>query len=358
MDSWNSEARVAVVIPTTGRASVKEAVRSAVGQNGVAVEVVVVCDTTTIPPVVESMADDIERVICTGGNRGGSFARNLGVANSRAPYIAFLDDDDEWLPDKLDLQLKTAEEIQVDGSVPVVTSQVLQRRPGQEPIAIATPRRVIAEGQTPEDYLFKGRSVTRQRATIATSTILTMRELAQEVRWSEDLRRHQDWDWLVRVARRPGVEIRQLEEATVLFTVGSVRSMSSSCDWAASLAWARSFRDTWDGQTYVDFLASQALRYALQARSVAGAVQIVSEIARRGRMPRLCSLASALLGLVPRRHLERVLNTRAATAPVDPVAEPVIAGGSVAEAMGEAEIADPVVFVPSQRAESREFVRG
>jgi len=150
--------------------------------------------------------------------------------------------------------------------------------------------------------------------------------------------------------------IRQLEEATVVFTVGSARSMSSSCDWAASLAWARSFRDTWDGQTYVDFLASQALRYALQARSVVGAVQIITEIARRGRMPRLCSLASALLGVVPRRHLERVLNTRAA-APAAAIPEPVetVDEPAVAE---QDDTADPVVFVPAQRTGSREFVRG
>ena len=156
--------------------------------------------------------------------------------------------------------------------------------------------------------------------------------------------------------------IRQLEEATVVFTVGSARSMSSSCDWAASLAWARGFRDSWDGQTYVDFLASQALRYALQARSVVGAVQIITEIARRGRMPRLCSLASALLGVVPRRHLERVLNTRAAApaAPLAAIAEPVETVDTV-EAPATVEqddTADPVVFVPSQRTEPREFVRG
>jgi glycosyltransferase involved in cell wall biosynthesis len=347
MNDANGAARVAVIIPTTGRASLKDAVRSAVEQNGVAVEVVVVCDTKTIPPVVDSLVDDVHRVICTGGGRGGSFARNIGVANSRAPYVAFLDDDDEWLPDKLDHQLRVAEEMEAGGHVPVMASQILQRRPGQDPISVPTPRRVIAEGQKPEDYLFKGRSITLQRPTIATSTILTLRELAQEVRWNESLRRHQDWDWLVRASRRPRVVIRQLDEATALFTVGSARSMSASCDWAASLAWARTSRRGWDGQTYVDFLASQALRYALQARSVIGVVQIVVEIGRRGRVPRFCSLASATLGIVPRRWLERILTTRTAVVP-----------GATEPDEPTAEISDPVVFIPAQRTGSREYVRG
>jgi hypothetical protein len=144
--------------------------------------------------------------------------------------------------------------------------------------------------------------------------------------------------------------------------VGSASSMSALCDWAASLAWARSFRDSWDGQTYVDFLASQALRYALQARSVVGAVHIIVEIARRGRAPRFCSLASAMLGIIPRRFLERVLDTRAAApaAPVATITEPVetvetVEGPAIVE---QDDTADPVVFVPSQRTEPREFVRG
>jgi glycosyltransferase involved in cell wall biosynthesis len=336
MSSRNGPALVAVVIPTTGRESVKDAVRSAAAQTRVAVEVVVVCDTMTVPPIVESMADDVERVICTGGQRGASFARNLGVANSRAPYVAFLDDDDEWLPDKLDKQLRAAEELEDYGHVPVMASRILQRRPGQDPVSVPTPRRVIAQGQKPEDYLFKGRSITLQRPTIATSTILTLRELAQDVRWNESLQRHQDWDWLIRASRRPRVVIRQLEQATTVFTVGSARSMSASGNWSASLAWARDSRASWDGQTYVDFLASQTLRYAVQARSLLGVALTVVEIVRRGRLPRFCSLASALLGVAPRRYLERVLNTRTA----------VIAD------------AEPVVFVPTQRAPSREYARG
>ena len=62
MDQRDRGARVAIVIPTTGRPSVHEAVRSAVRQDGVSVEVVVVCDATRVPPAVAGMADGTVRV--------------------------------------------------------------------------------------------------------------------------------------------------------------------------------------------------------------------------------------------------------------------------------------------------------
>lgn len=51
-------------------------------------------------------ADSRIRVLCgTGENRGAARARNRAIAVSRGRYIAFLDADDEWLPEKLSRQI-------------------------------------------------------------------------------------------------------------------------------------------------------------------------------------------------------------------------------------------------------------
>jgi glycosyltransferase involved in cell wall biosynthesis len=45
------------------------------------------------------------RMLKTGGGKGASFARNLGLRESTGNWVAFLDDDDIWLPKKLELQM-------------------------------------------------------------------------------------------------------------------------------------------------------------------------------------------------------------------------------------------------------------
>ena len=55
--------------------------------------------------VAEAVADPRVRVIAHPANRGASAARNTGVAAARAPFVAFQDSDDEWLPDKTRQQM-------------------------------------------------------------------------------------------------------------------------------------------------------------------------------------------------------------------------------------------------------------
>jgi glycosyltransferase involved in cell wall biosynthesis len=99
---------VSVVIPVrNGEAFVADAVRSALDQEGVACEVVVVNDASTDGTLaaLAGIGSPRLRVIDLPGNVGGAAARNLGVAEARADVLAFLDADDLFLPGKLRQQL-------------------------------------------------------------------------------------------------------------------------------------------------------------------------------------------------------------------------------------------------------------
>ncbi len=293
---------VSVVIPTTGRKSLSVALDSVLSQTGCVVDPIVVFDTAEVP---DGQGHDGARVLTTGGGKGGSAARNLGVEAAHGDFVAFLDDDDEWLPGKLRAQLEKALDIGRGGEQVVIGSRVLQRHAADHRLTGALPEVLIGDRETPQDYLFRGRVVRLDRPLFPTSTILTTTELARRVPWQASLRRHQDWQWLIEVGRHPDVRIAQAEQATVIYTIGSPKSVSARPDWRSSLGWVRSWRNEWHRQAYADFLAAQALRYAIQSREATGILDVLEEIVGSRTMPSLGSIASGLLGLAPRAWAER-----------------------------------------------------
>ena len=102
---------VSVVVPTRDRVSfLRQALRSVPGQRDVALEVVIVDDGSKhdVAEALEGFLDDRCHVHRNGTSQGVSSARNRGIRAAQAPWIAFLDDDDLWSPDKLRLQLAVA----------------------------------------------------------------------------------------------------------------------------------------------------------------------------------------------------------------------------------------------------------
>lgn len=103
---------VSVVIPTHNRARlVRRSLRSVLQQTYRDLEVIVIDDGST---------DDTQKQIATflndarvryiyQNNRGLAAARNRGICASQGSYVAFLDDDDLWLPDKLENQVHLLE---------------------------------------------------------------------------------------------------------------------------------------------------------------------------------------------------------------------------------------------------------
>ncbi len=101
---------VSVVIPTYNRADkVERSIYSVLNQTYRNVEIIIVDDGST-----DSTEKVISNLICNNSNiyyykmevnGGPASARNYGVARTHGDYIAFHDDDDEWHPDKLFIQM-------------------------------------------------------------------------------------------------------------------------------------------------------------------------------------------------------------------------------------------------------------
>jgi glycosyltransferase involved in cell wall biosynthesis len=104
--------KISVIIPTyNGSRNIKRAIQSVFNQDYPNIEIIVVNDASTDDTVdlVESIKDSRIKLLKHLENRGVSAARNTGIKASTGKYIAFLDDDDEWLPTKLSKQVEYLE---------------------------------------------------------------------------------------------------------------------------------------------------------------------------------------------------------------------------------------------------------
>jgi len=126
--------RVSVIIPTRNRAALlAQALDSVFAQEGIGTEfemdVVVVDDAST-----DTTADAVARYssarhIRLSKRQGVGNARNVGIEETAGTYVAFLDDDDLWLPQKLSLQAGALEAASGRG---VAYSQLFIASPGQK----------------------------------------------------------------------------------------------------------------------------------------------------------------------------------------------------------------------------------
>ena len=101
-------AEVSVIIPTFNRADLlRSAIESAISQTFTNTEIIVSDDNSTDHTlnVVESFKDRRIKYVRNEGKKGPSATRNLAILISKGKYIAFLDDDDEWLSAKLKKQV-------------------------------------------------------------------------------------------------------------------------------------------------------------------------------------------------------------------------------------------------------------
>ncbi len=97
-----------MIIPTYNRAkALPKAIQSVLSQTFKDFEIIIVDDSTddATEEVIKKFDDERIYYIRRQKREGVSAARNAGIKASNGEFIAFLDDDDEWLPEKLEYQI-------------------------------------------------------------------------------------------------------------------------------------------------------------------------------------------------------------------------------------------------------------
>lgn len=109
---------VSVIMPTFNSSKfVSEAIMSVMSQTIKDWELIIVDDCSTddtVDVVSEFLEDPRIKLNRLDINQGAAIARNTAIQHAKGRYIAFLDSDDQWLPNKLEEQLNFMQENQVD----------------------------------------------------------------------------------------------------------------------------------------------------------------------------------------------------------------------------------------------------
>lgn len=122
---------VSVLIPTFNRGhTLKRAIDSVLGQSFSDLECLVIDDASTdhTDEVLSSYNDQRLKILKHSQNHGVSKARNTGFQNSQGKWIALLDSDDEWLPQRLERQLSLAQQ---NPDLPLIHGEELWVRRGK-----------------------------------------------------------------------------------------------------------------------------------------------------------------------------------------------------------------------------------
>lgn len=169
---------------------------------------IIVCDdgsTDDSERIVANIKNDIVRWLPGSRSGGPAGPRNAGIDASKGDWIAFLDNDDEWLENKLELQLNAMVETQcfacstnafrrVEG---VIKSELLLSR-GQEPITIL--------------------DLLRMNEVVCSSMIVLGSVLNRAGRFntSPKLRAYEDYDYWLRVSQF--TDIAFVQEPVVIYS--------------------------------------------------------------------------------------------------------------------------------------------
>ena len=184
---------VSVIIPTCNRERfIPRSLGSVLNQSFEDYEIIIVddCSEDNTGEIVSKYDDKRIRYIRHKKRMGGSAARNTGIRNSNGLFIAFLDDDDEWLPEKLCLQIELFIKRPELGMVCTgyfyiddITKKVLKKF-------------------SPEKKGFIYKDLLETNCLGTTSTAMIRKECFGRVGvFDEDLPACQDWDMWLRISK-------------------------------------------------------------------------------------------------------------------------------------------------------------
>lgn len=238
---------VSVIIPTYNRAGIiRRTIESVLAQTYQNLEIIIVDDASkdNTEEVVKAIEDERIRYVPNAKNHGASITRNNGVEAAKGEYVAFLDSDDVWLPDKIELQLpllynhphpeKVVGYTQVTNDEGVSISVMPDRgKKQEEPVA---------------DYLFV------KRGLIQTGTLMMPRNLALTMPFKPGIVPYEDMDLCLRLDAAGAFFVFEEKPLTVWHNEKRSDRVTNTNDYLLPLNWIREYEGSISPRAMKGFL--------------------------------------------------------------------------------------------------------
>lgn len=297
--TFSDDRQVSVIIATYRRPdTILRAINTALAQTFPNLEVIVVTerDDNETMKALASIKNDRVRVLTSPVKNGPGPARDYGVLNSSASWIAFLDDDDEWEPTKIEKQLKA---VTIESPAICMTlSKVISAAR-----TVVRPTKPYGEIEPLDEWLCDRKSWFKtSESMLQTSSLFVPRALFDKVQFTHS--RHEEWELAIRAVNQYGYRLLTVEE--VLVTHYSANAYS----WRASIDWINSMRSLVTKRSYSGFCLTVATQQGIPSDERQEAMTALLATARKFGSPTAKQLfAFGLIRLIPDelRHRIRAL---------------------------------------------------
>jgi glycosyltransferase involved in cell wall biosynthesis len=262
---------VSVVLPTIGRKSLENALNSIFDQTISPSRIFVIDDSKDQD--IDFGNNKLIEVKKTGGLRGPSFSRNLGMGYNNSDWIAFLDDDDLWMPNHLESMLNfcTMNELDAGYSSAFINGKI---RPVD-----------LYDGTTdPLIAVYKRRNWLSTKMYFPTPGLVISRAIAEHLPFNNNLIEREDL-WFAHKIYEYQFKVSQSSNPTVKINADKLRSISrtnfkSDIEWSERLELVSRIASR-------NFLSGIAFRNALLRKDWSAIYRISSKFSKENLLFRL-----------------------------------------------------------------------